>query len=490
MRSENPASREPVYLLVLAWILLSAGGTHLVAQAPVPAAAAQQPAAPAATLTLTVPEAIRYALDHYPAVRAALENYNAAKAGVDLARTSYLPGVNAVWQADRGTRNSVYGVLLPQFPTILTGSQGSVRATTAESFWMSGMGVLFSWEPFTFGFRGALMQAAQATQNRASAQMDLTNLGVATAVANGALAMLANEQRVKASQADVDRRGVFARSVHALVDAHLRPGADASRADAELAAARTQLILAQQTQEVARAALAQLLGIAGTHVEIDGTGIMKIPPETGWAAPALANHPAALVEQRTIQEVDSRLNVLNHSFYPHIGLVELTSGRGSGENAPGRPSSGLSGLASTTYNWEAGINLQLGISDYFAIRQRKKIEVFNRQREEALYTQTLQNITGQVAQTNAVLDGARRAAENTPFELRASRDSEIQARARFQAGVGTLLDVAEAQRLLVQAEIDDALARLSIWRALADLAAAQGNLDPFLNLAQQAAGGH
>jgi outer membrane protein len=437
---------------------------------------------------MTVPEAVQYALDHYPAVRAALESYNAAKAAVDVARTSYLPGVNAAWQADRGTRNSVYGVLLPQFPTILTGSQGSVRASSSQSYWMSGMGILFSWEPYTFGYRGAIMNAARATENRASAQIDLTKLGVASAVADGALAVLANEQRVKASQADVDRRSVFARSVHALVDARLRPGVDASRADAELGAARTQLILAQQALEVTRAALAQLLGIAGTHVEIDGTGLLKIPPETGWTEPALTNHPAAVVEQRAVQEVDSRINLLNHSFYPHITLMELSSGRGSGESAPGVPPAGVAGLAPTTYNWEAGINLQLPISDYFFFRRRKKVEVFNKQREEALYAQTMQTITGQVAQNNAVLEGARRAAQNTPIELKASRDSETQARARFQAGVATLLDVAEAQRLLVQAEIDDVLARLSIWRALADLAASQGNLDPFLNLAESAAG--
>ncbi|HJT89941.1 MAG TPA: TolC family protein, partial [Bryobacteraceae bacterium] len=116
-------------------------------------------------------------------------------------------------------------------------------------------------------------------------------------------------------------------------------------------------------------------------------------------------------------------------------------------------------------------------------RRRKKVEVFNRQREQAVYAQTVDTITGQVAQSRAVLEGSRRAAGNTPAELKASQDSETQARARFQAGVSTLVDVAEAQRLLVQAEIDDVLARLSIWRALAALAAAQGNLDPFLNLA-------
>lgn len=127
--------------------------------------------------------------------------------------------------------------------------------------------------------------------------------------------------------------------------------------------------------------------------------------------------------------------------------------------------------------------MSLPVLDFFSLHERKKVEAANRRREQALYDLTVQNLTGQLEQARATLEGARRVAQNTPIELQASRESEAQARARFQAGVGTIVDVAEAQRLLVQAEIDDSLARLSIWRALADVAAAEGDMQPMLNLA-------
>ena len=95
----------------------------------------------------------------------------------------------------------------------------------------------------------------------------------------------------------------------------------------------------------------------------------------------------------------------------------------------------------------------------------------------------MQRITGQVQESLAALEGARRVAENPPIVLKAAQQSVAQALARFPAGVGTIVDVAEAQSLLVQAEIDDSLARLSVWRALAALAAGEGDLTPFLNLA-------
>ncbi len=431
---------------------------------------------------MTVPQAVQYALVHYPAVRASLEAYNAAKAGIGLAATSYLPFVDGVAQGERETRNSIYGVLMPQFPTILTGTQGTVFPLSNATFWTSGLGVLLSWEPFTFGYRRSLMRSARTTTERAAEDVTLTQLGVAGAVADASLALLATEQRVKASQADVNRRTVFDRSVHALVNARLRPGADASRADAELATARTQLILDQQAEQVAGASLAEALGLAGSRVEIQAEPFLQTPPQTIWEAPPLTQHPAAVDEQRRIQEIESRVSVLNHAFFPHFVLEGLDSARGSGQDSSTKIQPGLSGLDLTAHNWQAGLTVQLDFTSFFSIRQRKKIELYNRRREVARYDQTMQMLTGQEQRDLAILAGARRVAQNTPIELAAARQSEIQALARFRAGVGTIVDVAEAQRLLVQAEIDDSLARLSIWRALADLAAAEGSLDPFLNL--------
>jgi outer membrane protein TolC len=70
-------------------------------------------------------------------------------------------------------------------------------------------------------------------------------------------------------------------------------------------------------------------------------------------------------------------------------------------------------------------------------------------------------------------------------QITAARAALQQATARYQASLGTIDQVAEAQRLLAQAEIDDALAHLSVWRALLGLAAAAGDLQPFVIEASQ-----
>src|ERR1035438_4054764 len=63
---------------------------------------------------LTLAQAVEEALHNYPAVRVSQEQINAAAAGIRLARTAYLPRVDAVAQVNRATRNNVFGLLLPQ----------------------------------------------------------------------------------------------------------------------------------------------------------------------------------------------------------------------------------------------------------------------------------------------------------------------------------------------------------------------------------------
>jgi outer membrane protein TolC len=53
-------------------------------------------------------------------------------------------------------------------------------------------------------------------------------------------------------------------------------------------------------------------------------------------------------------------------------------------------------------------------------------------------------------------------------------------RARYDSGLATIIEVADSQQLLLQAEVGDAVARLGVWRALLSDAAARGDLSEFL----------
>jgi outer membrane protein len=452
----------------LSVLLLLAMGTAISAQSD-----------PQKTKVFTLEEAVEFALKNYPAVRASLERVRAAEAGVGVARTSYLPRTDLLWQSNRATDNNITGLTIPN--SVIAPITGPVPLSTSNrSAWGSASGLLFSWEPLDFGYRGARVDAARAVQNRAAAEASLTRLDVSVATVNAYLTLLAAEQTVRAAQADIERRETFAKSVHVLVDNQLRSGADASRADAELARARVNLARAQQQAATSRAQLADILGIADQLVEVRESVLVSAPPASAPAAASLALNPFAQVQHARVQEEQSLVHALDRSYYPKLYLQSVVMGRGSGVDPTGKFLGGTEGLGPDRANWAAGLSVTFPVVDIFSIKSKKAVEAANERAEEARYDQALQDLTGQLRKAQASLDGARKVAENTPLELDAARTTETQERARYQAGLATLVDVADSQSFLVQAEIDDALARLAVWQNLASVAAAHGDLGPFL----------
>jgi outer membrane protein len=433
---------------------------------------------------LNLEDAVDYALQNYPQVRVALEQVSAARAGVGLARTNYLPRADMLWQANRATRNNIFGLLLPQ--PVISPISGPVLPTTSnDSVWGSAAGLLVSWEPFDFGRRGAAVNAAHARENLANSEFSLTRLDLAVAVTNAFFTLAAAQQRVAAANANVERRQVLGNSVHVLVKNDLRPGADASRADAELARAQVLLIQAEQAEAVSRAALAELLGIAGSNVQIDVGSLLSAPPKSSLSSPPLSAHPLATAEQARVDQIKAQEHVLDRSYYPRFDLQSTIYGRGSGANTDGTIQTGANGLGLDRSNWGAGLTVTFPLFDIFSIHAQKQIEAAYERAERARYDQTLDDLTGQLRQARATLDGARLVAEKTPVELQAAREAEVQARARYDAGLANIVEVADAQGLLVQAETDDALARLAVWNDLASVTAAQGDLQPFLQFLHQ-----
>lgn len=440
-----------------------------------PAQTSQRPV-PAGPMTLT--QVIDYALANYPAVRAAIARIAAAEAGIDLARTAYLPRTDMIAAANRATRNNVVGALFPQ-PIIPSISGPVLDSATAGSVWGSAGGALFSWEPFDFGFRRANIDVARAIREQANAGAQLTQYQVALTVADAFLKVTGAGQSVLAAQANLDRMQIFERSTNVLVQNQLRPGADESRAQAEVALARTQLIQAQEIEREAQATLAQMMGVAASAIQIDAASVLTLPKETRQPAAVPDKHPIAVIQNSVVDFVRAREKALDRSYFPRFNVQSAWWARGTGAQTNGQFLGGLNGLAPDRSNWAAGFSVTFPLFDFASLRERKRIEAANESAESARYDEIVQQLTGEVERAKARVEGARRVAENTPIQLEAARTAERQVRARYQSGLATVTDVADVQRLLLQAEIEDAVAQLNVWRALLAQTAAAGDITNF-----------
>jgi len=419
------------------------------------------------------------ALKNYPSVRVSQEQINAASAGIRLARTAYLPHADALAQVNRATRNNIYGLLLPQ--STLPLMSGPVLGTNnLGTAWGTALGVLVSWEPFDFGLRRANLAVASALEAESEASLKRTEYEIAVATADACLTLAAAQETIHAAQAGVDRAGVLLRTIGAQVEAQLRPGADASRADAELAAARTQWIQAQQATDVARATLSQFVGMEPGQVALDVSGLRQLPPEQDTPAVDPAKNPIAMEQNAAVEETLARLRALERSYFPRFYLQGAAYARGSGAETNGKILGGLNGLAPTTQNYALGFTVSFPVSDLPALRAREAAQTATIRAQQARSAQISTDLRAQWNRAVATLNGARRVAANTPTQVSAARTATRQATARYESGLGTIAEVADAQRLLTQAEIDDALARLAVWRGLLAVAAAAGDIQPFV----------
>jgi len=430
------------------------------------------------TRSLTIQEAVERS-QKFPSIEASEEQVDAAAAGIRIARTNYLPSVNALGQVNRATRNNVFGLLLPQ--NVISNMSGPVLGTNdGSTVWGSAVGVLVSWEPFDFGRRRALVKSAQAAQQHAALTSKRTQFDVETTTAAAFLTLLASQQTVRAAQAAVDRAQVLVRSVKASVDAQLRPGADLSRADTELDAADTQLMQAEQSVDVARAALAEYTGMDTKSIAVVPGSLLQLPPDATSMTGDLAKNPAAKEQAGVIQESEARLKILQRTYRPTFDLQASAYGRGTGALTNGSTLGGLNGLGPNYFNVAAGFTVNFPLLALPSIRAQEAQETAIGRSASATYRQVMADLQAQLNSAQATMTEARRIAAETPKEVADARTGFNQANAQYRAGLASIVAVAEAQRLLAQAEIDDSLAKLAVWRALLQIQMSQGDIASFL----------
>ena len=107
--------------------------------------------------------------------------------------------------------------------------------------------------------------------------------------------MLEAQESIRAATASVDRARSVVAVIKPLVDQNLRPGADAARADAELANAETNLARAEQLRDVRRAELSAAIGNASVRVDaVPGSLLAPVNDAEARAPFRVETHPLVI----------------------------------------------------------------------------------------------------------------------------------------------------------------------------------------------------
>jgi outer membrane protein TolC len=454
-----------------------------VTRADVPAPTAstvdlEGPDPPLATTVLTLGDVVREALANHPRIRAARADERAAEARVDASRLRGLPAAGVSAELNRSTGNTTPGLFFPAqgFPAIA----GPVESKSLDGgTWQTGASVWASWDALSFLREAGTVDASLASRKASSAQLSVEQLDVAYGAADAFLLLLEAQEAARAASAAEARADTLVKMTRPLVDQSLRPGVDLARALAALAAARTAVATATETRDVRRADLTVAIGRVGVAVEAAPGNLLDAVDVTG--ASGVADNPSVLVADALVQRLDAERDVVRAQFLPRVDLVAALYARGTGLSVGGLAQSPASGLVPDVPNWAAGLVVTWSALDIPGIRARSRAASADYSAAVARRDDVVLAVSGQLERASAFLRGARGIARATPVALAFARAAEQQAVARYRSALSPIVDVADAEQALTQAETNDAIARIEVRRALLALGRASGDLGPVVS---------
>ncbi|MEO6602252.1 MAG: TolC family protein, partial [Polyangiaceae bacterium] len=193
----------------------------------------------------------------------------------------------------------------------------------------------------------------------------------------------------------------------------------------------------------------------------------ELPDLSGAMQRAEERDPRLQAAFAELRAAEQRTHAIGAELRPNLGFTGTISGRAG--DAPPSGNGTLAdgdGLAPIVPNWDVGLVLSWPLFDGTisaregAARARERVRKedigFVREQDRAAVREAYANVG--VART--VLPGLRRAAD-------AARANYAQADARFKAGLGTSVELADAEALRTQAEIQLVLGEFELARTRA-----------------------
>jgi outer membrane protein len=256
--------------------------------------------------------------------------------------------------------------------------------------------------------------------------------------------------------------------VQAFVEVGTRPEIDLAQARTDRANAQVQLINAQNGYETAKAQLNLAMGVEGpTDYDISDDTLPAVAGEDGDPAAllqeALASRPELSAAQQNVSAEELSLRAARVDYAPALSLSSSFSDAGSD-------------LGSLAWNWNAALGLSVPIfkggQTQAQVRDAKWALESARAQADALRQQVrleVEQARLAVRAARAALDAAGEALVNAQEQLRL-------AEGRYEAGVGNIIELGDAQvahtsaaQQKVQAEYHLASARADLLRALGRL---------------------
>ncbi len=395
---------------------------------------------------------IKLALEHNRDLRIATARVAEAQALYGIQRADRLPTVNVGGALARS-----------RTPADLS--------STGSSFIGQRADVNASIPAFELDFWGrvaSLSEAAKASY-LATEQAERTfRLSLVANVADAYLSLSEAQERLVLAQASLETRAQTRELVDRRRQAGLAGDLDFLQADAAYEGARAEVAALLRQQASARNYLRALVGTesrdlpAGKPLAEQG---ITLAQQAGLPSQVLVRRPDVLGAEQRLRAANANIGAARAAFFPRIALT-ASAGTASRE---------IDGLFKTgSEAWSFTPSITLPIFDSGRNKANLNLSEVRKEIAVADYERTVQQAFREVADLLVSRDQLAEQLEAVEAQERSQKRAADIAEARYRQGVGSFLEVLDAQRQLFAAQQSLIQVRRSMWSAAAQLYRALG----------------
>ncbi|HEX5026620.1 MAG TPA: TolC family protein [Agriterribacter sp.] len=434
--------------------------------------------ASAQQINLSIKQTIQKVQDNLPQLEALRQEALAVEQNVELAKNTLVPDLTAGYQLNTATFNNITGMSYPGFLLPISGPPSVKNELNFVPG--SAAGALIKWNPLTFGQRSAAMEKATAQFKQANAAYNGQLFQYQYDAINTYLDAVYYTQLIKSLQAAVDRNNAELGQSLVLAKNGLRPGIDTAQFQSAIVQAEIDLLQTERAYQQKLIELTRLTAMdsAAENILLTDT-LIGIPAGiTADTISYIASHPYYQAVESHKNTTVAALKEIQRSWIPQLDIWGNIYARGSGIDAMGEINKRDGFNLSRT---NVGVGLQLS----FPILQFSKVSIQKKQYQSLLKADgaRLEQVQLDIGkQTSAALSQYfqdMKIAAKSPTLLKAANDVYKGLKLGYESGLIDYTRLAQAQYDLVKAEVNDANARLQLWRSILAVAIAKGNLNLF-----------
>jgi len=393
---------------------------------------------PAYAASLTLEEALTTAQKNHPRIVEARENLAGAEARTGQAVANYYPqiGIAADWSRGRS------------FLTALE----SIRTVEVNT------DVLYLKQTiYDFGRTTGAVAAARSNRDAVDKALSITRQDLTLRVKGAFYLLFAAEKQVAATRETVQAREDVHRQALEFFNQGVRAKVDVARAEANLFAARTSLIRAENNREIARVELANAMGLAslGEFSPVEPVPVPVALPDRDLAyRGALANR--AELQQLTALESAAAAN-LKTAKGSYLPILSGTASVGYADRD----------FPPTGKVWAVGLNLTVPLFSGFSSLEQVREARANINSVTARQDNFKLQIAKEVQSAWLGVNEASARLASTEKEVAAAGENKALAEGRYHEGVGSIIEVTDAQSLALDAQTSHIQARYDYYNAQA-----------------------